>query len=191
MKIDLSTIEGYESMTPEQKLSALEGFEFDTTELDALRAQTKKDKDLISKYTGEISTLKKAQTAGLTEAEKRAREQEEAMTELQSKYDALLKSSTISNYKSKYLSLGYEEGLAADTADALANGDMERFFTNVGKHLETIEKRQKADAARNTPKLDGKGSGPKAMTQEDIFKIKDTAERQRAIEQHPELFGIE
>jgi hypothetical protein len=113
------------------------------------------------------------------------------MTELQSKYDALLKSSTISNYKSKYLSLGYEEGLAADTADALANGDMERFFTNVQRHLETIEKRQKADAARNTPKLDGKGAGNKTMTQEDIFKIKDTMERQRAIEQHPELFGIE
>ena len=189
MKIDLTAISGYESMTTEQKLAALEAFEFDTSELDTLREQAKTQKGLIDKYTGEIKTLKNERNNGLSEAERKAKEQENAMAELQEKYDALLKSSTISSYKAKYLGLGYEEALAADTADALANNDMDRFFANVGKHLEALSKKQTEEAARNTPKLDGKGAPSKVMTREDILKMKDPVARQQAIAEHTELFS--
>ena len=188
MKIDLNSIQGYASMTPEQKLAALEGFEFDTSELDTLRAETKNQKSLIDKYTGEIGQLKKKQNEGLSEAERKAAEQQEAMAKLQEKYDKLLLQSTIASYKAKYLGLGYEEALAEDTAKALANGEIDKVFANNAKHLEAVEKKQKADAARNTPKLDGGGSGVAPKTKEDIYKIKDPIERQQAIAQNIELF---
>ena len=188
MKIDLTKIDGYQTMTPEQKLSALEAFEFDTSELDLLRAETKNQKSLIDKYTGEIGALKKKQNEGLSEAERKAREQESAMSELQEKYDALLKESTIAKYKAKYLSLGYDETLAASAAENLANNKMDEFFDVVAKHLAEVDKRQKAEAARSTPKPDGKGAPAKVMTQKDILGIKDTVERQKAIEEHLDLF---
>ena len=188
-KIDLSLIEGYETMSAEDKVKAFESYEFDTSELDRLKADNQKQKDLITRYTGEISSLKKAQNQGLTEAEKKAKEQEEAMLDLQGKYDALLKSSTISQYQAKYIALGYDEAMALETATALVDGDMDKVFTNSEKFKASIEKQFKAEAARSMPKPDGRGGVSAPMTRESIMKIKDAAERQKAISENLELFN--
>ena len=191
MRIDLSTIQGYESMTPEEKLAALEGFEFDTTEWDSLRETAKTQKALIDKYTGEIGALKKKEKEGLSEADRRSREQEETLAALQEKYDALLKRTTISDYTARYMALGYSEELAAEAAEALANGEMDKVFASGEKHRADLDRKQKAEATKATPKLDGRGSGTKATTREDIMKIKDDSERQAAIAEHIELFTKE
>lgn len=64
-----------------------------------------------------------------------------------------------------------------DTADLdnLVNGD----FASLVSTTET--------SGANTGNPMGGGSG---MTKSDIFKIKDTSERQKAIAEHPELFGF-
>lgn len=188
MKIDLSLIEGYETMSAEDKLKALEAFEFDTSELDRLKADNQKQKDLITKYTGQISSMKKAETEGLSAAEKKAKEQEEAMLDLQAKYDELLKASTISGYVAKYISLGYDEALATESANALVDGDMEKVFANSEKFKASLEKQYKAEAARSMPKPDGKGGVTVPKTKKDIMAIKDYAERQKAISENLELF---
>ena len=187
-KIDLSLIEGYETMSLEDKVKLLEAFEFDDSELTKLRDDNKKQKDLITKYTGEISSLKKAQSAGLTEAEKKAKEQEDAFTDLQSKYDALLKSSTISQYQAKYIALGYDEAMALETATALVDGDMDKVFANSEKFKTSLEKQLRAEAVKATPKPDGKGGVSVPKTRDDIMKIKDPTERQKAIAENIELF---
>ena len=187
-KIDLSLIEGYETMSAEDKVKAFENYEFDTSELDRLKADNQKQKDLITKYTGEISSLKKASNAKLTEDEQKAKEQEEKMTDLQEKYDALLKSSTISSYQAKYAALGYDEAMALETATALVDGDMDKVFTNQEKFKASLEKQYKAEAARSLPKPDGKGGSSVVKTKDDIMKIKDPIERQKAISENLELF---
>ena len=187
-KIDLSLIEGYENMSLEDKVKLFESYEFDDSELTKLRDDNKKQKDLITKYTGEISSLKKAQNQGLTEAEKKAKEQEDALTDLQGKYDALLKSSTISSYQAKYIALGYDEAMALETATALVDGDMDKVFSNSEKFKASLEKQYKAEAARSMPRPDGKGGTSVPKTKEDIMKIKDASERQKAIAEHIELF---
>lgn len=187
-KIDVSLIEGYEAMSLEDKVKLLEAFEFDDSELSKLREDNKKQKDLITKYTGEISSLKKAQSAGLTEAERKAKEQEDAFTDLQSKYEALLKNSTISSYQAKYIALGYDEAMALETATALVDGDMDKVFSNSEKFKASLEKQYKAEAARSMPRPDGKGAVAAPKTKEDIMNIKDATERQKAIAEHLELF---
>lgn len=188
MKIDLSTINGYQTMTPEQKIAALEGFEFDTSELDTLRETAKNQKGLIDKYTGEIGALKKKQNESLSEAEKKALAQEEAFAALQDKYDKLYKASVISDYTAKYIGLGYEKTLAEETAKALAEGNMEKVFANAEKFKVELEKKQKAEIAKSTPAPDAKGSSTVVKTKEDIYKIKDPIERQKAIAENLELF---
>ena len=187
-KIDLSLIEGYEAMSLEDKVKLLESFEFDDSELSKLREDNKKQKDLITRYTGEISSLKKAQNQGLTEAEKKAKEQEDAMLDLQSKYDALLRSSTISTYQAKYIALGYDEAMALETATALVEGDMDKVFGNSEKFKASLEKQYKAEAARAMPRPDGKGGVKSPLTKKEIMDIKDPTERQQAIAEHIELF---
>lgn len=188
MKIDFSLIQGYETMSAEDKLKAIEALDLIDPEVEKLRADAKKQKDLIDKYTGEISSLKKAQSAGLSAAEQKTKEQEEVLADLQSKYNELLKKNTISTYATKYLALGYDETLALSTATALAEGDMDTVFANSEKFKAGLEKQFKAEAVKNTMKPDGKGSASTPMTKDSIMKIKDASERQKAIAEHLDLF---
>lgn len=189
MKIDLTLIPGYETMSPEEKLKALEAFELpDMTELDRIKADNQKQKDLITKYTSEISSLKKSQNANLSEAERKAKEQEEMLADLQAKYNDLLKSSTIGSYTAKYIALGYPEDMALESATALVDGDMEKVFANSEKFKAGLEKQFKAEVVKSTPRPDSKGGVAAPKTREDIMKIKDAAERQQAIAENLELF---
>ena len=187
-KIDLTTITGYEAMTPEQKIAALEGFDFDMSEIDSLRETAKNQKSLIDKYTGEIGQLKKQQNAKLTEEERKSKEYEDALKDMQTKYEELRKSNTIAEYMSKYLSLGFEKDLARETAEAMADGDMNKVFENLEKHKTEEEKKAKAEAARSMPKPSGKGQPTVYKTRDEIMKIKDPIERQEAIAANIELF---
>lgn len=192
MKIDLSTIEGFDAMSPEDKIRTLLEMEFpDTSEIDRLKADNQKQKDLITKYTGEISSLKKAQNASLSEADRKTKEQEETLADLQEKYNELLKKSTIGNYASKFIALGYDEDMAIESANALVDGDIDKFFENSVKFKSGLEKQFRAEVVKATPKPDSKGGVAAPKSKEDIMKIKDASERQRAIAENIELFTKE
>lgn len=189
MKIDVSLIPGYEEMTPEEKVAALESMEVDVdeNELTKLREDLKKNKDLITKYTGEISALKKEKNSSLSEAELEKQRQAEEFQELQRKYDDILKSSTKATYTAKYIELGYDKALAEETAQALVDGDLDKVFANGEKYKGNLEKQFKADALKANPKPQSNG-GQKYTTKEDIMKIEDASERQTAIAENLELF---
>lgn len=192
MKIDPIAIEGFDAMSPEDKIKALLELEFpDSTEIDRLKADNQKQKDLITKYTGEISSLKKAQNASLSEADRKTKEQEETLADLQEKYNELLKKSTIGNYAAKFIALGYDEEMAIESANALVDGDIDKFFDNSVKFKTSLEKQFKAEVVKATPKPDSKGGVSAPRSKEDIMKIKDASERQRAIAENIELFTKE
>ena len=67
MKIDVTKIEGYESMTPEQKLQALEEYELDGFV----------DKKVFDKTSSELASLKKQHKELLTAEERQKQEQDE------------------------------------------------------------------------------------------------------------------
>ena len=188
MKIDFGLIEGYEAMSAEEKLKAIEELDFTDPELERLRADSKKQKELIDKYTGEISKLKKSSSAELSAAGEKNREYEDALKDLQAKYDELHKASTVSAYATKYLALGYSEDLALATAKAVVEGDMDTVFANAEVFKTNLQKQMKAEAVKATPKPDGKGGINAPKSREDIMKIKDASERQKAIAENIELF---
>ena len=192
MKIDPIAIEGFDAMSAEDKIKALLELEFpDSSEIDRLKADNQKQKDLITKYTGEISSLKKAQNASLSEADRKTKEQEETLADLQQRYNELLKKSTVGNYAAKLITLGYPEDMALESATALVDGDMDRVFENSAKFKTSLEKQYKAEVVKSTPKPDSKGGVTAPKSKEDIMKIKDASERQRAIAENIELFTKE
>ena len=124
-KIDISKIDGYADMTPEQKIAALEAFE---TEDPDYSGYVKKD--IFDKIASELAAKKKELNEKLTEDEQKKQKEQEEREELQSKYDKLLRESEVSKFKAKLLGMGYEEKLADATAEAMADGDTEKVFAN-------------------------------------------------------------
>lgn len=146
-KIDTTQIQGYADMTPEQKLQALEAFEYDdhAGELDRM-------KNAVTKANGEAAEWKRKHNALLSEDEQRKQADADAIAGMQKELEDLRRDKLVSGHKASYLALGYDEALAADTAEALASGDMAKVFANQKKFQETLAKNFKADALKNTPR---------------------------------------
>ena len=124
-KIDVTQIEGYAEMSAEDKLKALEGFDIPDPDYSGYVK-----KDVFDKTASELAGVKKQLKDKMTDDEAAKQKEQEEREELQSKYDKLLRESEISKHKAKLLGLGYDEKLADETAEAMADGDMEKVFAN-------------------------------------------------------------
>lgn len=180
-KIDVTQIEGYAEMSAEDKLKALEGFDIPDPDYSGYVK-----KDVFDKTASELAGVKKQLKDKMTDDEAAKQKEQEEREELQSKYDKLLRESEISKHKAKLLGLSYDEKLADETAEAMADGDMEKVFANQKKHLDSVEKRVRADALKDTPKPTPDGDS-KTMTLEKFRKL-SPAERAAFFEEHPEEY---
>lgn len=178
-KIDVTKIEGYKDMTPEQKLAALEAFEIEDPDYSGYVK-----KDVFDKTASELAAKKKELNEKLSEDEQKKQKEQEEREELQSKYEKLLHESEVSKFKAKLLGMGYEEKLADETAEAMANGDTDKVFANQKKHLDSVEKKVRAEALKDTPKPTGDGDS-KTMTLEKLRKL-SPIEREQWSRKNPE-----
>lgn len=145
-KLDITKITGYEAMTPEQKIAALEAFEYEDNS-----SELERIKNALSKSNSEAADWKKKHNALLSEEEQKKMANEEALTAMQTELATLRKDKIVSAHTTKLLALGYDEALAVETATALADGDTEKVFANQKKFLDTKEKTWKSDALKKTP----------------------------------------
>lgn len=164
-KVDITKIEGYADMTAEQKIAALENYEHQDPDYSGYVK-----KELFDKTASELASKKKELDEKLSDDEKKAQEDKEARDKLQADYDKLLHENKVSKYKTKFLGMGYEEKLAEETAVAMADGDSEKVFANQKKHLESVEKKVRADVLKDTPKPTPDGDG-KTMTLDKLRKM--------------------
>jgi hypothetical protein len=167
-KIDTTKIEGYENMTPEEKLQVLEGYEYEdhSEELERM-------KSAVTKANGEAAEWKRKHKAQMTEEEQRKQEATEATERLMKELEELRRDKVVSQYKTSFMGLGYDEAAAAETAKAMADGDMAKVFATQQKFQENMAKKLRADALKDTPRP---GSGTPGET--DYGKmISDAQER--------------
>lgn len=164
-KIDITKIEGYDKMTPEEKLAALEAFEYDdnSTELERY-------KNAASKANSEAAEWRRKHNALLSEEEQKKQANEEELANLREKVKAMESEKLIAGHKAQFLAIGYDEALADATAKALAEGDTVKVFANQKKFLETHDKTLKADLLKNTP-TPPPGDGGETMTLEKLRKM--------------------
>ena len=165
MKIDVSQIDGYAEMSAEEKLKALAEFEIADPDYSGYIK-----KDVFDNTASELAKTKKALKEKMTEDEAAKQKEQEEKDELQSNYEKLLRETTISKDKAKLLALGYDEKLADETAEAMADGDSEKIFSNQKKHLDAVEKKVRAEALKDTPKPTPDGDS-KTMTLEKLRKM--------------------
>lgn len=146
-KIDTKLITGYEQMTLEQKVAALEAYNYPDPDYSGYVK-----KDLYDKAASDAASWKKKHNELLTEDERKKQEDADALANMKKELDELRKDKTISEFKAKLIAQGYDEALASDTAQAMADGDTAKVFANQGKFLEDYAKKVKADAMKKTPK---------------------------------------
>ena len=171
-----------EDMSGEEIIKALEGIEMPTdnsAEIDRLRAA-------LSKSNSEAADYKKQLREKMSAEQIKAQEDAEKIEELIRERDALLREKTVASHKAKYLALGYDENLANDTAEALANGELDKVFANQKKHTESVEKRIRADVLKETPTPEG-GTGSETITKEKFSKMSIAEQHKYSIE-HPEEY---
>lgn len=161
--IDTSAIEGFDALTPEQKVEAL--LKLDIPEKVDLSGFVKKD--LYDKTASELSKAKKDLQGKMTEDEAAAAEKQaqwdslqEQMKALQADNEKLKQERTESIYKAKYLAMpGFDEKLAEETAKAMAAGQMDKVFENHQKANEAYKKQVQAELVKGDPKPGGAGGG--------------------------------
>ncbi len=162
MKIDTTAIEGFESMSADQKVEAMLNLNLpDVPDMTQFVA-----KSVFDKKASEAAELSKQLKGKMTsdelakaEAERLKAEQDQRYADLESKYNEAMKKSTIATYTAHYLKQGYDETLAAETAAALADGKMDVVFANGEKHKTALEAKIKAELMKNDPKPSGAGGG--------------------------------
>lgn len=188
MKIDISKIKGYGEMPIEEKLKVLESFEIPDPDYSGYVK-----KDLFDKTASELADKKKELRNKMSEEEAQKLKEAEERKELQEKYETLLHKTAVSENKAKLLALGYEEKLACETAEAMANGDLDKVFEGQKKHLENFEKQIIAGTLKSTPKPVGDGEADDGdMTLEKLRKLpidKRLAFSRENPEKYKEIYG--
>jgi hypothetical protein len=158
-KIDTSKITGYAEMSAEDKLKALEAFEYEDN-----AAELEKQKAAVSKANSEAAEWKRKHNALLSEDEKKKQEQEEKFANMEKELSELREAKSASEYKAQLIGLGYAEDLASKTAKAMVAGDTMTVIANQQKFLDEYTKQVKADTLKKTPKpTPGAGGGTGEM----------------------------
>lgn len=177
MAIDWAKIEGYrEDMTADEKLELLEKHEPTPAPKDEpTPAPAPKDmkgfipKAQFDKVASDLAAANKKLRAKMTEEEQKEAERLAEQEAIQQELTTLRHEKTVSTYKANYLSLGFDGDLALETAEAMADNDMERVFANMKKHSEAMKKSLTAEIMKNTP-VPPAGDEP-----EDLKKQKELA----------------
>ena len=181
-KIDTSKIENYANMSAEEKLAALEAFEYEAENTDAERL-----KAAVSKANSEAAEWKKKHNALLSEEQQKEAARLEAEKAIKDELKALRKENSITKSKAEFLALGYDDKLAGEAATALADGDMAKFNAAQKSFIENVKKAERAAALANDPKPPAGGSGGAKITKEQ-FDAMGYSERLKVFNEQPELF---
>lgn len=175
-------IAGYAEMSAEDKLKALEALE----EADN-SAELERMKNAVSKANSEAAAWKKKHNELLGEEERKKQEQADHLAQVEKELADLRKEKTVSEYAAKFLGMGYEESLAKETAQAMADGDTEKVFANQVKFNDSLKKSAIADKLKSTPRPGVGSDGGTVMTLKKLRTLPDE-EYEKFATEHPEEY---
>lgn len=153
-QFDTSTIENFDNMTAEEKLDAL--LKADIPEQVDMSKYILKDQfdkkvsDLVSQNKNLKDQMNAEQQKKIEEDEAKAAEAQK-FADLESKYQELLKNSTLKEHTISLTGLGFDEKLAGETATAIVDGDASKLFANMKKFLENYRKAVEKELMDKTP----------------------------------------
>ena len=176
-----TSIEGYENMTAEEKLAALEALEM--TEPD-FTGWVKKD--IADKYASEAAGYKRQLKEHMSQEEQAAAQREEEWNAMKAELEALRQKDAITDLTKRWMGVGYSEELATATAKAMTDGELDTVFRNHAKFLADREKLLRSELLKSTPTPPA-GDGEKKPTKDDL-KNMSLAEKQKFASENPDAY---
>ena len=152
MRIDTAKIENYESMSAEDKLKALEEYEFETPAPKETEEVTKL-KNALSKANSDAAEWKRQFREKQTEAERAEAERKEREAAVEDELRTLRRDKTVSGYVAQCLALGYDKDLALRAAEAMADNDAAAIMSCQQEYLAAKTKELEAAALNKQPTL--------------------------------------
>lgn len=145
MRIDTTQITGYADMSVEEKLAALEAYEYsdNSDELEKLKTSVSKANSQAADYKRQL----KEATANLGKA---TEESNSELTAIKEQLAALQREKAISENTASFIAQGYDKALAIDSATALMDGDSAKLFANMQKFMADHDKAVQAQLVRST-----------------------------------------
>ena len=153
MRIDTTKIENYEQMSAEDKLKALEAFEFETPAPKDSSDEVTKLKTALSKANSDAAEWKRQFREKQTEAERAEAERKEREAAVEEELRTLRRDKTVAGYVSSCLALGYEKELAQRAAEAMADNDAATIMACQQEFLEAKQKELEVAALNKQPGL--------------------------------------
>lgn len=182
--IDTSKIEGYADMTAEEKVKALEEYTLADPDYSGYVK-----KDVFDKTASELAQTKKDLKARMSDEEKAKAESEALLKQYKEQAETLQREKNIADNKAKFISIGYDDSLAAETAEALEKGDFATVFKNQQTVIENVKKIAKGEAMASTTPPAGKATdGIKTVTKEQ-FDNMSYKERNDLFNSNPDLYN--
>ena len=163
-KIDVTKIEGYSEMSAEEKLAALEAYEFEAP-APATDAEAKL-KEALSRANGDAAEWKRKYRATLDDAKRAEEERAERDKARDDELETLRKERAISKLEAQYLAAGYSPELASASAKAQADGDTATVLANQMKFIEETKSKLEAAALGKQPPITP-GKPPKGESDDD------------------------
>lgn len=165
-------IENYDSLTPEEKIKALEDLEINDS-----NDEVAKLKQALNKASSEAANYKKELREKQTEQERLEAERKEEVEKKDELLKSLMKEKSVAEYQAKFLKQGYNEELAMKSAIALADGDFNSVFEGMSSFLAERESAIKENLLNSTPAPRG-GHAALEVTKEqfDSMSIKERTE---------------
>lgn len=191
-KIDTSTIEGYAEMSSDEKLAALEAFEYSdgSDELSKYKSATTKANSEAAEYKRQLKEVQERLKEADAKATEGQTDAERQLAEMQKQLDAMRREKVVSDNTARFVSNGFSSELSARAAVALADGDAESVFTAIAEFIAEHDKALKAELAKGSiaPDKGNKNPGNTGMT---IKKLRSMspAERARYAAAHPDEYA--
>lgn len=182
MKIDVTKINGYEEMTPEEKIAALEDFDVEIPKDDS---ETRKLKEALNNASAEAADYKRKFKERQSEEERAKAEQEEFIKALQEQNAQLTREKTAATLEKGFGAAGdYAKGMA----EAFLDNNAEDFVAHFNQFIEAHDKELGAEALRKTPRPDNGQTGKDTITKEQFDKM-GYKELSKLMEENPELYA--
>lgn len=175
-KINTANIEGYADMTAEQKLAALEAYEFEDS-ADALsqtQAELNRLKSANDKLSKENAEYKNKNRSQLSESEQKLAEMQDLIESQKATIDALNKTQRLTEMKASFLKRGYTDEQASAAAHAWEDGKIEDFLGQADAFVKAEKEKYKTELMNGT--ATPPASGGKVDANVDYSKLASEAQ---------------
>lgn len=183
MKYDTSKIAGYEDMTAEEKVKALEALEIP----DEVDMSKYVKKEVADKFASEASSYKKKYNEKLSDDERKKQEQDDVVEKLTTELNELRQEKAINGHITNLMALGYDKENAQKVAEATVNGDFETVYKLQSQFIDTTKKVAESEVLKKTPAPAVGGGSDEEITKEDFAKM-SLAQKQKLFETDPDTF---